>query len=202
MQHTAFILGAFLFASSSFISCKNESQNTAPRPNPQTTGPSNQPTTTYLPTTTNQPPLVGVVNAATVTPGQYLTGVLTADDPDRAQGDFISRIEFSTSPEVAGLTNMQVPVGTGDKHSYNILIPGSPNMPSTVGTFTVYDSRGGSSRMSFPITFQGSNGFSLPIPGGTNNTAVYCSALAEAFKVSGVWGVALPAACTLLLPKL
>jgi hypothetical protein len=144
--------------------------------------------------------MVGALSPVSIVAGQYLTGVLTADDPDRAQGDSITRIEFSTMPEVAGLTALQIPVSTGDRHSYSILIPSVPNMPNTVGTFTVYDARGASSRAPFPITFQGTNPFTQP--GGTAGTQAYCAALSEALKLNGFWGVALPVICNTFSPKL
>jgi hypothetical protein len=144
--------------------------------------------------------LVGAVSAVTIVAGQYLTGVLTADDPNRAQGDTITRIEFSTSPEVAGLSNIQIPVASGDRHNYSLLIPANPNMPNTVGTFTVYDSRGASTRTAFPITFQGASGFTPN--GGTSGMAAYCAALSEALKLNGILGVALPLICNTFGPKL
>ncbi len=188
-----------------FISCQKSSTAPAPavQPNPQTSVPQ----TNVIPNATNRPPMVGVVNAVSVTPGQYLAGVLTADDPDRSTGDTISRIELNTNPPVPGLTGMQIPVGSADKHNYSILVTPSPGMPSTIGTFTVYDSRGASTSSSFAITFVGVNTLSPSTSGSNTNTttALYCSLLAQQAQAAGLTGTlttVLPPLCNTFLPQL
>jgi hypothetical protein len=174
------------------IGCNKSQEQAPPRPNVQSQQPN------YNAPGGNLPPQVGTVNPVTVSAGQQLTGVLTADDPNRAQGDSISKIEFTTNPPIAGFTNVQIPVGTGDRHNYNIMVPFSLTMSNTVGSFVVYDSRGASTSTSFYITFQNANGSGILTPGGTTANSVWCAALSQAVKLGGLWDTVLPVACNVV----
>ncbi len=106
---------------------------------------------------TNQAPTVGVVSPVTVTAGQYITGILDADDPNRATGDRISSIEFSTVPSIISRQLVTATEGQS-KHSYSIFVPAGTTPQSLLGIFTVTDSHGLSTTTQFAITIQGTAG--------------------------------------------
>jgi hypothetical protein len=162
--------------------CKNATDSGAAAPRPTLsdapTGPTGPTTTTTVNTTpvgTNTPPLVGALNPMVLMPGGTFTGTLQASEPDA--GDVITRIEFVTEPVVTGFSGITIPVGTGDQHPFSISVPSSPGIPGSMGHFVVYDSRGASSRASFPLTFNLSGSGSV-LAGASGSLQALCTQLA------------------------
>jgi hypothetical protein len=167
MNRWSFIVSVSSITLATFAACRNTTESSAPpRPtlnNNQTVDPGTLNTTATL--ASNRPPLVGAQNPVILLPGQKLTGEIQASDPD--SGDQISRIEFVTEPAIMGFTGITVPVGQGDRHPFSISVPTNPGFPGTMGYFVVYDSRGGSTRVSFALTFSASQpGTTLPSSAG------------------------------------
>lgn len=153
-------IGFFGLAITACTDTTSNNRQTDPRPKTgtgDTTVPVNTNTGGQVMNQTNQAPTVGVVSPVTVTAGQYITGILDADDPNRATGDRIASIEFSTVPSI--ISRQLVTATEGQtKHSYSIFVPAGTTPQSLLGIFTVTDSHGMATTTQFAITVQGTSG--------------------------------------------